>query len=291
VDHDTLVEDWRRNAELHGDANYAFLRSLKFRDYGFDPDELAAELHERAFGTVDCTRCANCCKTLEIKITDDDVQRGILDRRTDAKPQPWLTGNQPCRTGMTNGNSAKDRGSSSGICGRCRLSRPTGLLPFLFPFPGVLQLPKSSPLAGEIVRLACHGRAAPRISHSQSPESSPLAGEIVRLTGHGRTAPRIPHLQLPNPRRLPARSLGLLATDEQGSQPTSFLASEPENSQPASRQVGTQCGNVSVTSAICILLVPGDIRQRFRLQADPEPLAWAGWLRDRRGSVPASLGA
>lgn len=90
--HDTIVDDWRRNAESHSDANYAFLRSLKFRDYGFDPDELAAELHERAFWTVDCTRCANCCNTLEIKITDADVQ-GIaehLNMTTDAFAEAYL---------------------------------------------------------------------------------------------------------------------------------------------------------------------------------------------------------
>jgi hypothetical protein len=75
VDHDTIVEDWRRNAKSHGDENYEFLRSLKFRDYGFDPDELAAELHERAFQVIDCTRCANCCKTLDIKITSTDAER------------------------------------------------------------------------------------------------------------------------------------------------------------------------------------------------------------------------
>jgi hypothetical protein len=163
-----MVEDWRRNAELHGDANYAFLRSLKFRDYGFDPDELAAELHERAFGTVDCTRCANCCKTLEIKITDDDVQRGILDRRTDAKPQPWLTGNQPCRTGMTNGNSAKDRGSSSGICGCCRVSRPIGLLPFLFPFPVALRLRNPRRLPARSLSLLATDEPLPEFPSSSS---------------------------------------------------------------------------------------------------------------------------
>jgi hypothetical protein len=75
VDHDTIVEDWRRNAKLHDDENYDFLRSLKFRDYGFEPDELAVELHERAFQIVDCTRCANCCKTLDIKITNADAER------------------------------------------------------------------------------------------------------------------------------------------------------------------------------------------------------------------------
>ena len=92
MDHDTLVEDWRRNAKSHGDENYAFLRSLKFRDYGFDPDELAAELHERAFQIVDCTRCANCCKTLEIKITDADFQRIAQHRNmaTDTFAEAYL---------------------------------------------------------------------------------------------------------------------------------------------------------------------------------------------------------
>ena len=49
MDHETVVEEWRRSAQLHDDENYEFLRTLKFRDYGFDTYELAAELHERAF--------------------------------------------------------------------------------------------------------------------------------------------------------------------------------------------------------------------------------------------------
>ena len=56
MDHDTIVDDWRKNAERHDDENYEFLRSMKFRDYGFDPDELAGELHEQAFQIVDCTK-------------------------------------------------------------------------------------------------------------------------------------------------------------------------------------------------------------------------------------------
>ena len=75
VDHDTVVEEWRRSAEQHDDENYEFLRSLKFRDYGYDTDELAAVLHERAFQIVDCTRCANCCKTMDIKFDDEDIER------------------------------------------------------------------------------------------------------------------------------------------------------------------------------------------------------------------------
>ena len=50
MDHDAVLEDWRQNAKAHDDQNYEFLRSLEVRNYGFDPDELAAELHEHVLG-------------------------------------------------------------------------------------------------------------------------------------------------------------------------------------------------------------------------------------------------
>ena len=92
MDHDTVVEDWRRNAESQDDVNYEFLRSLKFQDYGFNPDELAAELHERAFQIVDCTHCANCGKTLAIKVTTADVERLAqhLNMATEAVVEDYL---------------------------------------------------------------------------------------------------------------------------------------------------------------------------------------------------------
>jgi hypothetical protein len=64
ANHDAIFEDWRRNAAAHEDANFAFLRSLKFADHPRETDELAAELHRDAFRIIDCTRCANCCKTI-----------------------------------------------------------------------------------------------------------------------------------------------------------------------------------------------------------------------------------
>lgn len=73
--HEELVDDWKRNAEKNDDRNYEFLRSLKYRDYGFEPDDVAGELHEQAFQSLDCTRCANCCKTLNITFNDDDIAR------------------------------------------------------------------------------------------------------------------------------------------------------------------------------------------------------------------------
>ena len=75
MDHDSVVDDWRQNAERNDEESYEFLRSMKFRDYGFDPDELAGELHKQAFQIVDCTRCANCCKTMDVKFDDEDIER------------------------------------------------------------------------------------------------------------------------------------------------------------------------------------------------------------------------
>ena len=75
MDHDAVVEDWRQNSQAHDEENYAFLRSMKVRDYGVDPDQLAGALHKQAFQIVDCTRCANCCKTMTIKFEDADIER------------------------------------------------------------------------------------------------------------------------------------------------------------------------------------------------------------------------
>ena len=73
--HDSIVADWQAHAEEHDDANYDFLCSLKHRDYGFDPDEATADLHRQAFDIVDCTRCANCCKTMIVELDEADIER------------------------------------------------------------------------------------------------------------------------------------------------------------------------------------------------------------------------
>src|SRR5690606_37584507 len=73
--HDEIVADWRKNSERRFDENYEFLRSMKFRGYGFRPDQLAGKLHDQAFELVDCTRCANCCKTVGVPLSDEDIAR------------------------------------------------------------------------------------------------------------------------------------------------------------------------------------------------------------------------
>jgi hypothetical protein len=64
AEHDALVDDWRQNAARHEDRNFRCLRSLKMVSDPEHIDELAHDLHKDAFGKIDCTRCANCCKTL-----------------------------------------------------------------------------------------------------------------------------------------------------------------------------------------------------------------------------------
>jgi uncharacterized protein len=75
MDHDAVVSDWRIHAEAHDEENYQFLRSMKFQNYGFRPGKLVAEFHEQAFCIVDCTHCANCCKTMDVVFTTEDIAR------------------------------------------------------------------------------------------------------------------------------------------------------------------------------------------------------------------------
>jgi|GEM_PF-477708 len=73
--HDSIVKSWEANGKRNDEENYDFLRSLKCTEYDFEPDELAHELHEQAFDVIDCTRCANCCKTLKIRFDAADIER------------------------------------------------------------------------------------------------------------------------------------------------------------------------------------------------------------------------
>jgi Fe-S-cluster containining protein len=73
-DHDAIVQDWTANAQEHDDANYEFLRSLKMRSPK-KVDRLAQRIHLEVFEVVDCTRCANCCRTLQPVFTEQDIDR------------------------------------------------------------------------------------------------------------------------------------------------------------------------------------------------------------------------
>jgi len=59
----TITDAWKQNAERNGERNLVFLRRLKRKDDRV-VDRVAHRLHEEAFSIIDCTRCANCCKTI-----------------------------------------------------------------------------------------------------------------------------------------------------------------------------------------------------------------------------------
>ena len=73
LDHESVVADWQQHAIENDDENFEFLRSLKRRNFGFNASDLAAELHRQAFKIVDCTRCANCCRTAIVKLDRVDI--------------------------------------------------------------------------------------------------------------------------------------------------------------------------------------------------------------------------
>jgi uncharacterized protein len=73
--HEDLVADWQQGAESSDDDNYLFLRRVKQRSSSTKVDRIALQLHEEAFSIVDCTKCANCCRTLRIMVTDKDIPR------------------------------------------------------------------------------------------------------------------------------------------------------------------------------------------------------------------------
>ena len=67
-----LIADWKENAKGRDDANFEFLRSLKQKSEK-KVDRIALELHQEAFSIVDCTKCANCCRTLHPIFTETDI--------------------------------------------------------------------------------------------------------------------------------------------------------------------------------------------------------------------------
>lgn len=69
-----IVDDWKRNAERHGDRNFAFLHSLKMKDER-RVDRAARQLHEEAFAIIDCVQCAHCCKTISPLFRKADIRR------------------------------------------------------------------------------------------------------------------------------------------------------------------------------------------------------------------------
>jgi hypothetical protein len=65
--HDWMFAKGQAIAEKLDEKKYWFLRILKQRSVK-KVDRIALELHQAAFGIVDCTKCANCCRTLRVVV-------------------------------------------------------------------------------------------------------------------------------------------------------------------------------------------------------------------------------
>ena len=74
MDMQTIIADWKANAERHVDRNFRFLRSLKMKNERA-VDRAARELHDEAFSIIDCIQCANCCKTISPLFIEEDICR------------------------------------------------------------------------------------------------------------------------------------------------------------------------------------------------------------------------
>lgn len=71
--HEELVRDWRDNARNNHERDQRFLQTLPVVSWSVDA--AARELHREAFAALDCTRCAHCCKSLEVELTSADIDR------------------------------------------------------------------------------------------------------------------------------------------------------------------------------------------------------------------------
>jgi uncharacterized protein len=83
-----LIAEWVLNAENNSDESLDFIKKLKGYGNQDKVDSRAKEAHEHFFSRIDCTKCANCCKTMEPDFTKADVKR-IADFKN-VKPQALI---------------------------------------------------------------------------------------------------------------------------------------------------------------------------------------------------------
>ncbi len=69
----SVLRDWKGQAAGHESVNLAFLGSLS-RKTEKVVDRTARRLHREAFAIIDCTRCANCCKTMTPTYTQEEAE-------------------------------------------------------------------------------------------------------------------------------------------------------------------------------------------------------------------------
>jgi Fe-S-cluster containining protein len=99
-------------AQAKEDEDLRFRVYLKSQDRMKEEqvDELVFELTKQVWAGIDCTQCANCCKTVRPTLSDEDVDRLVrrlgtareefirhyLEPTEPGDDNPWQTNSTPC---------------------------------------------------------------------------------------------------------------------------------------------------------------------------------------------------
>jgi uncharacterized protein len=70
-----LLAEWVLYAEDKSEESFYFIKKLKGYGNQDKIDRLAKEAHNHFFKAIDCTKCANCCKTRNPTFTKADINR------------------------------------------------------------------------------------------------------------------------------------------------------------------------------------------------------------------------
>lgn len=68
------IERYKELAQQKQGEHRKFLATLK-KKAPKNLDKIVQEVHQEVFAEIDCTACANCCKTLGPLFTEADIQR------------------------------------------------------------------------------------------------------------------------------------------------------------------------------------------------------------------------
>ncbi len=71
--HQSIIEHWHKEADIAQHRSDRFFRWLKTLDKR-KVDRLAKETHTEVFATVECVRCAHCCRTLKPEFREKDMR-------------------------------------------------------------------------------------------------------------------------------------------------------------------------------------------------------------------------
>jgi uncharacterized protein len=76
--HDSLIEQWENEYDYKEHSHWEIINGLSKGDYDVTDEELKESFgrhHNEVFESIDCTKCGERCKVLEINFKPDDLHR------------------------------------------------------------------------------------------------------------------------------------------------------------------------------------------------------------------------